>query len=381
MTQMSKGGNVPVTAALVRATLFWTGGDGTPDVDASALLLQADGRVSSDADFVFYNQPDHVSGAVKHAGKSTGVQSYDVIDINLAGLPSSVDRVALAASADGGTFGQVPGLRLVVSDLASNAPIAEFAMTADQETAFVTGELYRRDGAWKFRAVGQGFASGLAGLATEFGIDVGGEGDLDPTDAATDARAEDAPVLPPPSFAAAEVVPAPAVTPAPTPSRLRRRPNRLLRPNRPRPRNRPPARTKRSTWTPRRATPPPQLRATGRRAAPPPRATGRRAGRTSAAGGPRPIRRPAGRRHRRRQVRPSRRLHRRRSPRHRRGRPHRTSRHRPPPTRPGRRRPPPTSHRRRQPRTAAAPTPDPAAAIPQDLAVANARRGAGDAGT
>jgi stress response protein SCP2 len=229
MTQMTKGGNVPVTASLVRATLFWTGGNGVPDVDASALLLQSDGRVSSDADFIFYNQPDHVSGTVKHAGKSTGEQSYDVIDINLAGLPETVDRIALAASADDGTFGQVPGLRLVVTDLSNGAEIAEFAMTAANETAFVTGELYRRAGSWKFRAVGQGFATGLAGLASEFGIDIGGGGDsLEPTAAADAADAANAanaaaaalqpptaPVLPPSSFDAA---PPPASAPAPAPS-------------------------------------------------------------------------------------------------------------------------------------------------------------------
>src|SRR5689334_2490718 len=94
MTSMSKGGNLPVTAAHVRATLFWSGGDGVPDVDASALLLQADGKVASDADFVFYNQPDHASGRVKHAGKHTGATSYDVIDIDLSGLPADVERVA-----------------------------------------------------------------------------------------------------------------------------------------------------------------------------------------------------------------------------------------------------------------------------------------------
>src|SRR5579875_2408112 len=175
MTGMAKGANVPVTAAMVRAALLWSGGDGVPDVDASALLLQADGKVSSDADFVFYNQPNHSSGAVKHAGKQTGADAYDVIDINLAGLPTSVERIALAASSDGGVFGDVPNLKLVLSDLVDGAPIAEFGMSAGSETAFVTGELYRRDGGWKFRAVGQGYASGLGGLAGEFGIDVGGD--------------------------------------------------------------------------------------------------------------------------------------------------------------------------------------------------------------
>src|SRR4051794_27345240 len=116
MTQMSKGGNVPLTAALIRATLFWSGDGEVPGVDGSALLLQADGKVSSDADFVFYNQPVHLSGTVRHAGAQAGPQSYDVIDIDLAGLPATVQRIALAASCDGGTFGEVPDLRLVLSD-------------------------------------------------------------------------------------------------------------------------------------------------------------------------------------------------------------------------------------------------------------------------
>lgn len=215
MTSMTKGGNLPVTAATVRVTLFWSGGDGVPDVDASALLLQDNGKVASDHDFVFYNQPEHPTGRVKHAGKQTGPASYDVIDLDLSGLPDTVTRIALAASADGGSFGQVPGLRLVLSDLASGADLASFAMTASEETAFVTGELYRREGGWKFRAVGQGYDSGLAGLAADFGIDVGGETDLQPDGDASGPEVEPepvaaAPVLPPPSFAAPAQPPPPA---------------------------------------------------------------------------------------------------------------------------------------------------------------------------
>jgi stress response protein SCP2 len=172
MTTISKGANVPVGAVAVRAQLSWTGGAGVPDVDGSALLLQADGRVRDDSDFVFYNQPRHPSGAVRHTGR-TG--TADTVEVDLTALPSGVERVVLAASADGGTFGQVPGLRLVVSDLASGSVVAEFDIEASAETAMVTGELYRRNGQWKFRAVGQGYAAGLAGLATDFGISVGDE--------------------------------------------------------------------------------------------------------------------------------------------------------------------------------------------------------------
>ena len=169
MTTMAKGANIPVGAHAVRAVLSWTSGPGVPDVDASALLLQESGRVASDADFVFYNQPQHPSGAARHLGKSG---SSDGLEISLTQVSPDVDRIVLAASADGGTFGQVPGLHLSLSDATSGAPLADFPMSASNETAFVTGELYRRGGAWKFRAVGQGYASGLAGLATDFGISV-----------------------------------------------------------------------------------------------------------------------------------------------------------------------------------------------------------------
>jgi len=169
METISKGGNLPIGAASVRAELSWTGGAGVPDVDVSALLLQESGRVSSDDDFVFYNQPNHPGGAVRHTGKSG---TRDAVEVDLDRLPASVDRVVLAASAGGGPFARVPGLRLVLSDRTSGAAIVEFPISAGPETAMLTGELYRRAGQWKFRAIGQGYASGLAGLATDFGISV-----------------------------------------------------------------------------------------------------------------------------------------------------------------------------------------------------------------
>ena len=216
MTQMAKGANIALSASLIRAVLYWTGGAGVPDVDGSALLLRADGKVGSDDDMVFYNQPQHPSGSVRQAGSSTAspgsTACYDVIDINLTLVPADVDRIVLTASSDGGTFGDVPDLRLVVSDLATNAEIATFAMTAESETAFVTGEFYRRDGAWKFRAVGQGYDTGLAGLATDFGIDVGDDS-LDEVAAAPAPPAE--PVLPPPSWDTA--LPVAEAAPAPIP--------------------------------------------------------------------------------------------------------------------------------------------------------------------
>nr|WP_202533982.1 VWA domain-containing protein [Streptomyces sp. SID4923] len=166
---MSKGANMPVAPSAVRAVLSWTAGPGVPDVDASALVLGADGRVRSDGDFVFYNQPRHASGAVRHLGKQPG---SDTLEADLVALGPEVERIALCASADGGTFGQVPGLHLRLLDAGSGAELARFDMAAGPETAYVCGELYRRAGGWKFRAVGQGYASGLAGLATDFGISV-----------------------------------------------------------------------------------------------------------------------------------------------------------------------------------------------------------------
>ncbi|MFE0629094.1 VWA domain-containing protein [Streptomyces sp. NPDC058864] len=170
---LGKGANLPVPVPAVRAVLGWTAGPGVPDVDASALLLTGEGRVRSDADFVFYNQPEHASGAVRHTGKQSGPgQASDTLDVDLARVEPAVERIVLCASADGGAFGQVPGLRLRLLDARNGAEIARFDMQATTETAFLGGELYRRNGVWKFRAVGQGWNSGLAGLATDFGITV-----------------------------------------------------------------------------------------------------------------------------------------------------------------------------------------------------------------
>lgn len=171
---MPKGSNVPVPAPAVRVELGWTSGSGVPDADASALLLAASGKVRSDDDFIFYNQAVHSSGAVRHEGKKTdGGRVSDALVVDLARVEPAVETVVLAASTDGGTFGQVPGLFVRVVDAANGAEIARYdSEDATVETAFVLGELYRRQGAWKFRAVGQGYSSGLEGLATDYGISV-----------------------------------------------------------------------------------------------------------------------------------------------------------------------------------------------------------------
>ncbi|MGW6625069.1 TerD family protein [Nocardia sp. NPDC055002] len=169
---MMKGANVAVPASAVRVELGWQSGQGVPDADASALLL-AGAKVRSDDDFVFYNQAVHPSGAVRHEGKQQGHTVVDALSVNLGQVEPQIETIVLAASADGGTFGQFHGLYIRVIDTANGAEVARFDSSgATTETAFVLGELYRRQGAWKFRAVGQGYDSGLAGLATDFGISV-----------------------------------------------------------------------------------------------------------------------------------------------------------------------------------------------------------------
>ncbi|WP_240045482.1 TerD family protein [Streptomyces sp. L-9-10] len=224
---MLKGANLPVQAQAVRVELGWRSGPGVPDVDASALLLVS-GKVRSDADFVFYNQPAHTSGAVRHEGKKTGPDGVtDTLAVDLARVEPAVERIVVAASADGGSFGRVPGLRVRVLDAASGTEIARYeSQDATVETAFLLGELYRRQGSWKFRAVGQGYGSGLAGLATDFGISVD-----DP--APRTAPAAPAPVRPAPvrsepvrpepvrtTRPAAPAPPPPPAAPAPAPVRL-----------------------------------------------------------------------------------------------------------------------------------------------------------------
>ncbi|WP_338703462.1 TerD family protein [Streptomyces sp. Q6] len=196
---MAKGSNVAVPVPAVRVELGWRAGPGVPDADASALLL-ASGKVRSDADFVFYNQPEHTSGAVRHEGKRTVDGAVtDTLAVDLARVEPVIEKVVLAASADGGSFGRVPGLYVRVVDAATGSEIARYDSTdATVETAFVLGELYRRQGAWKFRAVGQGYDSGLEGLATDYGITV------------------DEPQHAPPAPAPAALsTPAPAAPPAP----------------------------------------------------------------------------------------------------------------------------------------------------------------------
>ncbi|MFE3326926.1 TerD family protein [Streptomyces sp. NPDC059176] len=210
---MLKGSNVPLGATAVRAVLRWTPGAGVPDVDASALLLGSDARVRSDEDFVFYNQPRHPSGLVRLLPKQrTSEGLNDTVQADVGSLDASVESVVLAASSDGGTFAGVPDLRIMLFDAASSTddePLAAFDVRAEtgEETAIICGELYRRGDGWKFRAVGQGYPSGLIGLATAFGISVDdsdasaepAEPQTPPTTSAPQAQTPSQPQAPPAS--------------------------------------------------------------------------------------------------------------------------------------------------------------------------------------
>jgi stress response protein SCP2/uncharacterized protein YegL len=177
-TSLSKGGNVGLAAAgltsgTVTVALGWTPSGGV-DADCSALLLaEATGKVRSDDDFVFYNQPSGQGGAVTHTGKSPGAAgSVDTLRIALDQLPAELDCVVIAASADGGTFGQLGALSVTLADPGTGADVRFDITDATSQTALVFLEVYRRGGVWKAKAVGQGYETGLGGLAADFGISV-----------------------------------------------------------------------------------------------------------------------------------------------------------------------------------------------------------------
>ncbi len=177
--EMVKGANVGLSAlsenvGAVVVGLGWSSATGEGDADVSVLLLHADGKVRSDADFCFYNNPVAGDGSVHLLGKTpTADGSEDRISFDLDAVPPEVDKVVVAASRYGGArFGDLDGLRLTLADSTGDA-LARFAVhDVEEVSALIFGELYRRAGEWKFRAVGQGYASGLAGLATDYGVDI-----------------------------------------------------------------------------------------------------------------------------------------------------------------------------------------------------------------
>ncbi|GGL89462.1 TerD family protein [Nakamurella endophytica] len=188
---LSKGGNVSLSKAAphltaVTVALGWqvrasTGTD--YDLDASALALGPDHKILSDAHFVFFNNLRSPDGSIEHLGDNLvgGAGGDDEqINVDLVAVPPSVSSIVFAVSiyeADlrRQNFGQVRGAFIRVVDQATGTELTRFDLTeeASTETAMVFGELYRYQGEWKFRAIGQGYASGLRGIATDFGVNVG----------------------------------------------------------------------------------------------------------------------------------------------------------------------------------------------------------------
>jgi stress response protein SCP2 len=183
--ELSKGQNVglPEGALRLRIVVTWDQGEAEVDLDASALLLGADRRVRSDADLVFYNQPSTVDGAVQYLGEtSTENGSQESLAVDLESLPADVHTVAVTASAGAGALRQLSGLSLLVLDPTGALLFRYEVAGTEDETALLLGEVYRRGDAWKLRAVGQGWSSGLAGLAQDFGVTVDdGPDEVEPT--------------------------------------------------------------------------------------------------------------------------------------------------------------------------------------------------------
>ncbi|MEU3183111.1 TerD family protein [Streptomyces sp. NPDC006923] len=187
---LSKGGNVSLTKAAPNLTavtvgLGWdvrttTGSDF--DLDASALLTNSEGKVAIDGNFVFFNNLKSPDGSVEHTGDNLtgeGEGDDEAIKVNLAAVPADVDKIVFPVSiyeaeSRQQSFGQVRNAFIRVVNQADNNELARYDLSEDAstETAMVFGELYRNGAEWKFRAIGQGYASGLRGIAQDFGVNV-----------------------------------------------------------------------------------------------------------------------------------------------------------------------------------------------------------------
>ncbi|MGZ4574927.1 MAG: TerD family protein [Mycobacteriaceae bacterium] len=189
---LSKGGNVSLTKeagsaglAAVTVGLGWdvrttTGTDF--DLDASAIACGADGKVASDKHFVFFNNLTSPDGSIQHTGDNLtceGEGDDEAIKVNVASVPAEIDKIVFPVSIYDGenrsqNFGQVSNAFIRIVNQANNTELARYDLSEDAstETAMVFGELYRSGAEWKFRAVGQGYASGLAGIAKDYGVNV-----------------------------------------------------------------------------------------------------------------------------------------------------------------------------------------------------------------
>ncbi|MBF6164965.1 TerD family protein [Streptomyces gardneri] len=162
--KLSKGANAAVPTSLLAVVVSWRSEHA---VDAHALLLDASGTVRSDRDLVFYNAPRHVSQAVTLDQEPAPGTAR--LSVSLPRTEADVDRIVVSGSVDGGTFGDIHGLTVAVHSV--DGAVVTFEIDdVDAVTALMFGEFYRRDEQWRFRAIGQGWSSGLAGLVTEFGV-------------------------------------------------------------------------------------------------------------------------------------------------------------------------------------------------------------------
>lgn len=152
------------------------------DLDAAAFLLGANGKVSSDADFVFYGNLKHGSGAVEHMGDNLtgdGDGDDEQIKVNLSAVPANIEKIGFTVTIyDAETrkqnFGQVSNAYIRIFDEASNTELIRYDLGEDFsiETAVVVGEMYRNNGEWKFNAIGSGFQGGLEALCKNYGVNV-----------------------------------------------------------------------------------------------------------------------------------------------------------------------------------------------------------------
>ncbi|MFD8191837.1 TerD family protein [Streptomyces wuyuanensis] len=210
MTAMTPGSNIPLTAARVAVDVA-----APVRLDVSGLLLTADGKVRSDDDFIFYNQPSGPGVTYRSGGGS----APDAIVVDTAAVPAGIEKIVVTASPDaaGQSFqGVEPTATIRNAD--DGTALATFTPPRlGAETALVVVEIYLRNGAWKARAVGQGYANGLAGIATDFGVSVDEEPAAAPAPAPVSAPAPapaPAPVSAPAPAAAAPAAPAaPAAAP------------------------------------------------------------------------------------------------------------------------------------------------------------------------
>lgn len=185
---LQKGGNVNLSkeAPSLKKMVIGLGWDPRAtdgaafDLDGSAFLLKADGKVRSDADFIFYNNLKSTDGSVTHAGDNTsgaGEGDDEKILVDLSTVPPEVDRITIGVTIhDAETrkqnFGMVGKAYIRCLDANGDKEIARYDLSEDgsTETAMIFGEIYRAGAEWKFKAVGQGFAGGLGPLARSFGI-------------------------------------------------------------------------------------------------------------------------------------------------------------------------------------------------------------------